>query len=281
MKKLNNVNLKAFFILFAIFSAIFFLFILFYGDHFNGNALTLLLIALFIWLAMLICGIAYKLYSEILQNRYVLRYVHRQVESMLSIHSLTRATIPMPNTGDWAATADLVAQVYKNILVARPKIIVELGSGASSIYISQLIKDQSLDCFLHSIDHSEHYGQETSIKLGEYRLNEFAKVHYAPLKQFPIKGKNWQWYDKQEISKINDIDLLIVDGPITYLQKESRFPAVPLLWDNLSPGCIIIVDDYKRKDEGTIVKKWLLDYDLELIEEIDSEKGTAVLKKKL
>ena len=113
MKKHNIFSLKAYFLLWAVFSALFFLLVLIYSDHFTGDFLPLLLTSLFVWLAMLICGIAYKLYSEILQNRYILRYVHRQVESMLFIESFIHPKIPLPSTGDWAATADLIALVYK------------------------------------------------------------------------------------------------------------------------------------------------------------------------
>ena len=66
-------------------------------------------------------------------------------------------------------------------------------------------------------------------------MAEFAEVRHAPLKRGMIGDAEWYWYDPEQLEGIDDIDLLLVDGPPGMIQKNSRWPALPLLFDRLKP----------------------------------------------
>ena len=72
--------------------------------------------------------------------------------------------------------------------------------------------------------------------------------------------------------------MLVIDGPSGFIQKNSRYPAMPVLFDRFSKGCEIYLDDAGRVDEKEIVECWLNEYsDLKHMF-IDNERGCSVLK---
>jgi len=88
------------------------------------------------------------------------------------------------------------------------------------------------------------------------------------------------WYDnsfKNEIKR--DIDLLIVDGPPRIINKNARYPALPLLKDHFSDNIVILVDDVKRKDDSDTVNRWIKELDHFESEFFATEKGAYILRK--
>jgi hypothetical protein len=75
------------------------------------------------------------------------------------------------------------------------------------------------------------------------------------------------------------IDLLIVDGPPALQDPTSRFPALPLLLDHLSPDAVILMDDGDRQGEKEVVEKWCAEYELEA-SYLSLEDGAYLLKRR-
>ncbi|MGI9528709.1 MAG: hypothetical protein ACR2NG_03285 [Acidimicrobiia bacterium] len=50
---------------------------------------------------------------------------------------------------------------------------------------------------------------------------------------------------------------MIVDGPPGTTGPLARYPAVPILFDRLSPSALIFLDDAYREDEQESVRRWL------------------------
>ena len=203
----------------------------------------------------------------------------KQLESLRYLHNMIQTPLPLPNTRGYAASPDFLCVVFEQIILHQPLQIVELGSGTSSQYIGSLIRDKALVTKVFSIDHSDTYHQQTVDQLAKHGLSPYVSVHHCPIAETAINGKKWQWYDISQVA-VPKIDLLIVDGPLRSLQKEARYPAVPMLFEHLNDGAIILVDDYFRKDDTAMVKAWLKEYpQLSLQAEMYTEKGTALLKK--
>ena len=88
------------------------------------------------------------------------------------------------------------------------------------------------------------------------------------------------WYDPVFVKEINEnIDLLIVDGPPRIINKNARYPAIPMLKDHFSDNIIILVDDGKRKDDSDTVKRWIDEWDYFESEFFATEKGAYILRK--
>ena len=73
--------------------------------------------------------------------------------------------------------------------------------------------------------------------------------------------------------------MVFIDGPPETTGKMVRYPALPLLINNLSPDTVVIVDDAFRKDEQEMIGRWLENFPEFRIEKHKTEKGTVILRR--
>ena len=73
--------------------------------------------------------------------------------------------------------------------------------------------------------------------------------------------------------------MLIVDGPPRIINKNARYPAIPLLKKFITDDTVILLDDGRRKDEQNTVELWLKELDKFKAEYFNTEKGTFKLSK--
>ena len=208
-----------------------------------------------------------------------LNILFRNIEACAALNRLITPTLPLPHTrGDWAVSPDLLKIVAEQIVCLRPRTVVELGSGVSSVYIGYLLKANGAGR-LHALDHAADYAARTRESIGKHALTEYVDVAHAPLQDVVIDGRVWPWYGMDHLPSA-EVDLLVVDGPPASVDERARYPAVPLLLDRLSDGAVIVVDDYARAGEREVVRRWLSENAcLTLVSEPETEQGTAILRK--
>ena len=139
--------------------------------------------------------------------------------------------------------------------------------------------EKNCDGKLISIDHDNNYAELTRERLHQENLNNIATVITSELTMQTLDDQNYLWYKSTFLKEINQkIDLLIIDGPPRIINKNARYPAIPILKDYFSDNIIILIDDGKRKDDVKSVKKWIKKFDSLNSEFINTEKGTFILK---
>jgi predicted O-methyltransferase YrrM len=228
------------------------------------------LISLFVLTAV------FHVYRSVIQE---IQYQDFRNQAMLNIHSLVKPSHPLPYLTGWAAFPELISVILSEVLRNKPKHIVEIGSGSSTIITSYILRDLGQGR-ITSLDHSEFYGNKTKRDLELHDLSEFASIHFIPLVNQDIDGKNFEWYDVSQVQLSDEkIDLLVVDGPPEKTQKHARYPALPIFYEHLSENAIIILDDAARTEEKEIVKSWLEKYPEFTHEYIPTEKGISILKR--
>lgn len=181
----------------------------------------------------------------------------------------------LPVTENWSAAPDVLRLVSEYCLENKPHTIVECSSGTSSLILSQCCRINQCG-HVYSLENGADYVQQTQRQIDAFSLSSFCDVIHAPLKKYLLDGNDYQWYDLDDFS-IGKIDLLVVDGPPGFIQKNSRYPALPLLAKSLSEKCAIFLDDAARDDEQLIVKQWLKLYPEFQFEYIDNERGCSIL----
>jgi len=190
---------------------------------------------------------------------YVKRIENSLEETAIELqatHGINKLTKTPLNLGDWAITAIFLNRLVEEIYTRKPKLVLECGSGTSTLVAASCLKKIGQGKIL-SLDHSDEYAQKTRQLLELEGLSNWATVVTAPLKEYNLEIGSFQWYNDDFMRSIDrKIDLLIVDGPPGYLQKLSRYPAVPLLKELFAEECSIMLDDTNRKDEKEIVQKW-------------------------
>ncbi len=207
----------------------------------------------------------------------------RQTEALGALSKLLSLDLPLPPTRGWAASPDFLLHIYQHISEHKPKLVVELGSGVSTVVIAAALKANGDGGLLHSLDHEATFAEATSKLLAKHAFADIATVHHAPLAPWrPTKetklGTEWQWYSVPEtVGSLQDIDLLVIDGPPKATGPFARYPAVPHFRDRMASNCTVLLDDASREEERKVVKAWASDRGLRLYHHREFEKGLAVV----
>lgn len=203
----------------------------------------------------------------------------RQIQALLTLYSLIPFKSTPPWFTGWAATPEFAVTLYKLVRQRKPNLVLELGSGASSLVMAAALAQNDVGRLV-SLDQDKEYAARTRVALSQEGLDGVAQVIHAPIGKTTIDGHPWLWYDRASVPSEGPIDLLVIDGPNRELQKMARFPALPILFERLSPDAVVVLDDAHRKDERKAVERWLeLDDRLE-VELLDSPKGTAIISRR-
>lgn len=205
--------------------------------------------------------------------------LYRQLEALNSITSILPQRLPLPPMRGWAISPDFGVLLMTEILTKSPRLVLELGSGVSTLIIAYCLEKAGHGRVI-SFDHDPDYCNKSRELLSAHKLDTIAEVIHAPLREVQLKAGNWDWYDTACIAPGRKADLLVIDGPPGQIQDISRYPALPLLHAHCSNDAVVMLDDAARADEKTIVAMWLRDFpDLEC-EFIPAEKGAAVLRRR-
>lgn len=166
---------------------------------------------------------------------------------------------PMPFGGGWALTADAGAVLVREVALRRPRVVVELGSGVSTLLVGRMLKEAGAGK-LYSLDHDAAWAERTRAHVRANGLEDFVVVLDAPLTRQRHDGEEYDWYNLPDpVQQLRDIDLLVVDGPPQSLNPHGipRYPALPVFGPKLSADALIYVDDAKRPHEQRMIEAWM------------------------
>ena len=193
---------------------------------------------------------------------------YRQTEAFIQLTQLLDFKTSIPPTRSWAASPDLLLTIADTIRKYRPGLVVELGSG-----VSTLVAAKSGARKVISIDNSEEFGAKTVAMIKEHRARG-VEVRIAPLQPY---ANGSTWYDTSKIKDLKKIDLLIIDGPPGSKNPEARYPALAELKDKLSANAVVIIDDVHREGERKLAEDFAKALPNHHLVILDHEKGTAVI----
>ena len=195
----------------------------------------------------------------------------RQSEAMQQLLSLLKFSAPVPPTRSWAASPDLLLTLAQLVRTHNPKLVVELGSGVSTLVVAKAGAKKVI-----SIDNSAEFAGKTREVLKEHKVRG-VDIRVAELKAH-ISGVDW--YDTNVIKDLKRIDLLIVDGPPGSKNLQARMPARAEFIAKLSPKAIIVIDDVNREGERKLAEAFAKALPNHILTIYPHEKGTAVISPK-
>ena len=204
----------------------------------------------------------------------------RQVRALLAVQSLLPHLGSTPAFGGWAVSPDFMGLLLEELLELRPSLVVECGSGTSTLLLAMAIKQHGLDTRVVSLEHQERFKAETESYLRRYGVDDVVEVRLTELEDPHLEGHETRWYARSDLEGLSDVGLLVVDGPPAGVGKNSRYPAVPLLRERLAPRCTILVDDLVREQDHDVVLSWrdqLPDFTLEEFRTF--QKGAGALRR--
>ena len=195
----------------------------------------------------------------------------RQSEAMQQLLSLLKFSAPVPPTRSWAASPDLLLTLTQLVRTHNPKLVVELGSGVSTLVVAKAGAKKVI-----SIDNSAEFAGKTREVLKEHKVRG-VDIRVAELKAH-ISGVDW--YDTNIIKDLKRIDILIVDGPPGSKNPQARMPARAEFIAKLSPKAIIVIDDVNRDGERKLAEAFAKALPNHILTIYPHEKGTAVISPK-
>lgn len=174
---------------------------------------------------------------------------------------------PEPNfipLTSWAISPSTILHMLNDVVINNRQSIIEFGSGASTLYIAQLIKVQNLNTRFYSVESDEIWIEKMKNELKKLDLEDQVNFILAPLKEVaPELRLNEQtlWYDTEKISKAlngksESIDLVIVDGPYGGSTPFARYSALPFIKTYLKKDFSVFLDDIHRSEEKIILQEW-------------------------
>ncbi len=222
--------------------------------------------------ALFLVGLSWRLYRALHRQIGEQQFTEfRQSEALSALYNTLDIQQPLPQTRHTAASPDFLHLLANEIFRIKPEIIVEVGSGTSTLIAAYCLKKIGRGKIV-SLDHLEKYADITLQTVKSHGLGDYAEVLHTPLKTYDIDGGSYQWYDDAKLAAVSRIDLLIVDGPPQNVNAWARYPAIPLLKDRLQQHSVVLLDDGGRPDETAIVASWRQRYGMEFSIE-STEKG--------
>jgi len=185
----------------------------------------------------------------------LLRAQTREVEALAQLFQGFTPRAPMPSSGGFALNPTDLLDLLHLVRTRRPKLVVELGSGTSTVWLAYVL--EQLGGRLISLDHDPGYAAKTRAALAQHRLTEVAEVRDAPLRTVELEGRDYPWYDTGALADVEGVDLLLIDGPPAKTGPDARYPAMRVIEHRLADAATVVVDDANREDEQAAMRRWV------------------------
>ena len=194
----------------------------------------------------------------------------------------------MPPLRGWAASPDVLRVLVRHIDRLRPTLVVECGSGASSVWLGYALR-RAGGGRLVAVEHDARYAELSRELVTAHGLDDIVEIRHAPLVEISgttvtVDGRERStadlWYDTAVFSDLEGIGLVFVDGPPKATGLQARYPAVPVLLPRCTEDVVIVLDDAARPDERAVGERWMAEHpELHRTEET-AEKGAHVFSRK-
>jgi hypothetical protein len=207
-----------------------------------------------------------------------LRGTFARLEALQNLYAMLPIEHALPASRIYPASPELLLFLVDLVDRHRPKLIVECGSGRSTLCFALAMRQFGIDGKVIALEHLDEYAGQTEELLRRHDVADLAEVRYAPLEDFTFGDDTTPWYARSAWEDIQGTELLLVDGPPAKLGPLARYPAFPFFADRLASGAHIVLDDYERPEERAVLKRWSAENPGRLsVQRIVLEKGAALI----
>ena len=178
----------------------------------------------------------------------------------------------------WSTKVDLLKLVAAYVQSEKPQLIVECGSGLSTLVLARCCQLNKTGRVV-ALENGYAFAEETKEACLKYGLKEYSKVVVAPLEELELSGESYEWYGLARMPETAQIDMLFIDGPPDFFHEQSRYPALPRLYQCLSDNAVIFLDGTARQKEKETVERWLRAYPDFSHEYVANQRGCSILRR--
>jgi len=165
-------------------------------------------------------------------------------------------------------------EVVKCLRAIDAKTIVEFGSGASTVRLALDFPEAQII----SVESNREW-QETVLQLAaQHGIGSNLSVQYRPLRWQTLGLSAFLSYERPSLPA--RIDAVIVDGPPTWTRR-GREACLYHVIDRIRLGGRVLLDDYGRNREKTMVRNWMWSFPgVFAIRTVSTGHGLCVMEKR-
>jgi hypothetical protein len=204
--------------------------------------------------------------------------------ALSALGSLARGYVPWTA---WSMRPAAVASIVNELQRGRRRTVVELGSGASTVFLGHAVAE--LGGHVLSVEHDAEYAAHVARLLAREELTGVVTLAVVPLAPWPAPvvpddgtddvpdddgadEVTWRapesWYDVERLLALcpASVDALVVDGPPAGMHPSTlvREPALGVLRPRLAPDWAVFLDDADRPAERETLRRWSTTLGVEL-----------------
>lgn len=210
-------------------------------------------------LAFLLLHLRRQIWRQRHQDLVRLQRIKDELQDLIWLSSKISPRRSLPLDQRWAAEQETLNAAWEIIRQRRPKTVLELGSGLSSLVMAYALEANGIG-ELVSLENGPEYALATRNLLAEHGMGARATIIDAPLAPAEVEDQRVPWYSLSAIPAKIRIDVLFVDGPFSGLFPMIRFPALPLLRRYLADDAVVIIDNANREEESAMLRRWQAAY---------------------
>ncbi|MEM5432669.1 hypothetical protein [Cupriavidus oxalaticus] len=197
----------------------------------------------------------------------------KQIEAFIGIQRWLPLDDSALDFHGWPISPDLGIFLLGKIHEEKYDLIIEFGSGTSTVLFARAVAQMSLEHRgelsagkrVVSFEHDRAYHDKTLKLLKSRDLVSYVNLIHSPLLDHEDSGAKYLHYDcassLRQIAQHNegrDLSILVlVDGPPELTCKNARYPAIPKIFDHLGKHRIdVVLDDANRPAEKEAIKMW-------------------------
>jgi hypothetical protein len=237
-----------------------------------GLATGVVAAGLFFGLALLVVAHARRIEARLTE----LEGDVSQIEPIVALSRLIGARA-LPPMREYAIAPDFALVLYELVLDLAPRVILETGSGVSTLVCAYALEKRGGEGRVLALDHDADYAAKTRASLEQHGLSHRATVVHAPLQATQIGGRSYTWYSQDALADVGPIDLVVDDGPPKYVGPMARYASLPTLAPRMRDAAPFLLD-YVGAEERETVARWCAELPYE-VKWLPTRKGNAILRR--
>jgi predicted O-methyltransferase YrrM len=183
----------------------------------------------------------------------------QEVEALLQLHAKLGPQALMQAFGQWPLEPSTVLALCSLVQRYRPALVLELGAGASTIWLGQAVASSGGGKVV-SLEHRLDRVGWANEMINVQGMAAVCEVRHVPLTGVRSGDESTEWYDPELLTDLKDVDFVVVNGPIGDGSSDGRYPALPMLLDRLTSGALIALADVDRPGQPRTADRWLREH---------------------
>jgi predicted O-methyltransferase YrrM len=201
-----------------------------------------------------------------------------QTQPLLELARALPTRRPLPALRGFAIAPDTALWLVELLRRERPKLVVETGSGVSTLVIAYTLEQLGDGGRVIALDHDARYAAASRALVAAHGLSAIATVIDAALEPVEVRGGRHRWYATRALDDVGTIDLVFDDGPPRHVGDMLRYASLHVLAPKLATAGVFVLD-VVGEEERRVLARWQAELPDWHHEHVATKKGNVVITK--